>query len=479
MRLRLALFFTASAAAIGSAQPSKPPPPERPTAPAAPMGPGDADLAGFDRDLDALFASNGLTSEQAAVRARTASPAVRRSAAEVEAAFAEAATAELARVPQIGGKLSYTRNSELAPLSFGTFSLEIPTNNYGANAQITIPLSDYLVRYPKLIGAADLGVEAAKASKANATVLASQEARLSYYEWLRSRLQVVIAQRQLVQVDATLKQVQALAEVQRLSKADLLRVESQKAQAEQTLDQLTRLSELREEQLRLLIGAKAEEPLVIGEDIRTNIETPAPTSLDNALKQATSLRLDIRALNKGIAAKTKQRQAELAGELPRLSAFALVDYANPNQRIFPLQEEFNLTWSAGLQLTWTLNEALIANAARRRIAAETDELRADYETLLRGTRLQILSAQQAVVLALGAMQTSQKGLAAAEEGYRVRKALLAAERATAVELVDSETDLTRARIASLNARVDLRVALVQLRHALGDDAAASGGHGKH
>jgi outer membrane protein len=66
--------------------------------------------------------------------------------------------------------------------------------------------------------------------------------------------------------------------------------------------------------------------------------------------------------------------------------------------------------------------------------------------------------------------TSQKGLAAAEESYRVRQALLAAQRATAVELVDAETELTRARITSLNARIDLRVAMAQLSHAVGNDA---------
>jgi outer membrane protein len=66
--------------------------------------------------------------------------------------------------------------------------------------------------------------------------------------------------------------------------------------------------------------------------------------------------------------------------------------------------------------------------------------------------------------------TSMKGLSASEEGYRVRRELLNADRATAVELVDAETDLTRARIAAINARVDLRVAIAQLRHALGQDA---------
>jgi len=73
------------------------------------------------------------------------------------------------------------------------------------------------------------------------------------------------------------------------------------------------------------------------------------------------------------------------------------------------------------------------------------------------------------VIAAHALLTSQKGLAAAEESYRVRKELLNADRATALELVDAETELTRSRITALNARVDLRVARSQLDHALGND----------
>jgi outer membrane protein TolC len=188
--------------------------------------------------------------------------------------------------------------------------------------------------------------------------------------------------------------------------------------------------------------------------------------MDTAKRQ----RLEFQAIDTGIAAKQRQRDAELASSLPRLSAFGVADYADPNQRVFPQVDEFKFTWQVGAQLTWTFNDALIAETTKRRLAAEANELRADRQNLENGTRLEVLSAQQAVALAQHALATTQKGLAAAEESYRVRRELLNAERATAVELVDAETELTRARIAALNARVDLRVAQAQLDHALGNDA---------
>lgn len=438
---------------------------------AQPRPPVSEDMAAFERELDAMFVKGGLTADQAAARASKVSPTVRRHIAEVDAAIASAQAAELARVPQIGGKLSYTRLSAVDPIVFSPTAppFEIPVNSSLAEAQLVVPISDYVLRFPKLIDAAKAGTEAARTSKQSSEINAGQEARLAYYEWLRAKLQVLIAQRQHSQVQAVLRQVRALAEVQRLSRADLMRVESQEAEAQQVVAQLQNLEALREEQLRLLIGAGPGETLGAGEDVRAELAAPAPAALDVLLGKATSRRLEFRVLDTGIDAKEKQRDSEKASRLPRLSVFAVADYASPNQRIFPLKDEFNFTWSAGVQLTWALNDTLLAQTTLDRLAAETEELRADRENLLRGTRIEILAAQQAVLLAQQSLATSQKGLAAAEEGYRVRRELLNAERATAVELVDAETDLTRARIAALNARVDLRVALAQLSHALGDD----------
>ncbi len=436
-------------------------------------GPID-DLAGFDKDLDALFVQGGITADQVAARAARVSPTVRRKVAEVEAAIAEGEAAELQRVPQVTAKVSYTRLSPLAPINLGSFMgqafiIQFLNNSYLAESTAVIPLSDYVLRYPKLIEAAKLGEDVAKVSRRSSEVDAGEEARLAYYEWLRAKLQVLIAQRQLIQVHSTVVQFQALADAQRLSKADLLRVESQEAEAEQTIDQLKNISALREEQLRLLIGATEAEPLAIGEDVRRDFAVAAGSPLDELMGQARQKRFDFKVLDLGIKAKDKQREAEKAAYYPKLSAVGVVDYADPNPRVFPQSDTFTFTWSVGAQITWTLGDALTEKTTNRRLLAETNELRADRENLERGARIEVLTAQQAVSLAQHALQTTAKGLAATEESYRVRRELLAADRATAVELVDAETDLTRARIAALNARVDLRVAVTQLAHAVGND----------
>jgi outer membrane protein TolC len=66
------------------------------------------------------------------------------------------------------------------------------------------------------------------------------------------------------------------------------------------------------------------------------------------------------------------------------------------------------------------------------------------------------------------LSASGRGLAAAEESYRVRQALFAEGRATSVELTDAETDLVRARLAAVDARIDAGLARVRLQRATGE-----------
>jgi outer membrane protein TolC len=463
------LFLTAIAAPA-IAQPAAPAQP--PAGPAT--GQSDDDLAAFDRDVNALFQPGGLTSDQAAARAASASPDVKHRLAEVAAAMAQREQAELLQIPTLRASAVATKLSSIPsialPLAGQVFEIQFLSHDYALQSSLIVPLSDYVYRFPKLVASARDNEGVARLSRKSAEIDAGETARLAYYEWVRARLQVLIARRQLAQVQITERQEQALADAQRVSKADLMRVQSQEAEAEQTVDQLNEIAQLREEQLRLYIGAGDTEPLALGEDIRGDLGPASePQALDAAVQQASKQRLDVKQLEAGIVAKTHQYEAERANGFPKLAAVGSVDDENPNPRFFPQTDAFKFTWTLGIQLTWQLSDTLIAETNRKRMVAEADELVADRENVLRGARIEILQAQQAVELAQRDLVTTAKGLAAAEESYRVRRELLNADRATAVELVDAQTDLTRARISALNARVDLRVALAQLTHALGND----------
>ncbi len=351
---------------------------------------------------------------------------MRRKVAELGVAIVARENTSLQRVPFVQAKASYTRLSYIAPFVIAipgivNIPLQFLQNSYDSLITTTVPLSDYIVRYPRLMNQATWNVEAARTSQLSTAVNAGEDARLAFYEWLRARLQTLVARRQLTNVKATLAQAQALADAQRLSKADLLRIESQEAEAEQTIDQLQNLETLREEQLRLLIGATDSEPLAIAEDIRGDIAAPGSMALDDLVRHASERRLDLKAIDQSLVAKQAQYDAVQTDLYPKLSAFATVEDARPNQRVFPQLDEFKLTWLAGVQVVWTLGDTLTAKTTRERVHAEAAELQADRDNIIKGQRIEILSAQQAVSLAVHSLSTTQKGLAAAEESYRVRR----------------------------------------------------------
>lgn len=401
-------------------------------------------------DDDTLFVAGGLTAGEVAARARASSPAVWRKLAELDAAAADVTAATDQRIPRLSLSLSYTRLSRTEP-----------RDAYAAEAQVVVPVSDHFLRFPTAIRAARLAKQATALDTRATQADVANRALHAYYEWARARLRLQVAARELAQVHAAVVQMRSLVAVQRLARAELMRIEAQEAETEQAHARLRDLVMLREQALRLQIGAGPDETLTLGEDLRAELSAPA---FDQASRRA-----DVRAVAAAVEATEQRAALARASALPQLSAFATGDYARPNVAALPPEDRFSPSWSAGVQLTWSLPELLASRTSSRRLAAEARALRADRTALEREAQLELVSARQGVELAQLALVTSRKGLIAAEETYRVRSALIAAERATAVELVDAQTTLTRARIAVLDAHIDLRIAIADLGHALGTD----------
>jgi outer membrane protein TolC len=183
--------------------------------------------------------------------------------------------------------------------------------------------------------------------------------------------------------------------------------------------------------------------------------------------EAVRSRPELAALSAEVRAQLARASVERAAYVPRLDAFANAQYSNPNSRVFPQTDEFRGSWDAGLQLTWVISDAASAGARSRGAEANARAAEQRRAELVDAIRIDVLDADQAVREARVAQETSARGLAAAEESYRARRMLYQNGRATTVELLDAETDLTRARLDALGAFIDARVAAVRLAYAVG------------
>jgi outer membrane protein TolC len=213
----------------------------------------------------------------------------------------------------------------------------------------------------------------------------------------------------------------------------------------------------------------------VGETVVGEQPTVAGTENLAALwSEAGAARLETKALQQTSDALREQAKVARAGNLPRLDAFGDAIYANPNQRIFPLENAFRATWDVGVQLTYSPNDIALAGASGKNLDARASSLISQREALEDGIRIEVTQARNALREAQATIESTAQGLAAAEEGYRVRRSLFRNGRATAVELTDAETDLTRSRLEAINARIDARIAKVRLEHAVGRDIVALG-----
>ncbi len=448
----------------------------------------------FEKRLDSeLGAADGLTSRELARRALETSFDVGARRQELLAAAAEADRALLGYLPELTVSASYTRLSDLGTENLGdvvvapgqpqgalpanvqlaNFPIEITgvLNQYALQANLLVPISDYFLRVAPARGAAELTERAAADNVDAARARVATDARVAYYSWVRAKLGVAVAEQALDDAKAHLADSRVATQAGAASIADVLRLESQVARGELYLVSSKSLAAVAEEQVRAQLHDKNERAMAIGEDVReASSERSADSQvahLPELIRQAYQDRPELEALNDNALALLWRARVERAGYGPRLDALAGATYANPNPREFPPKDEFRGTWQAGVRLSWNITDVPASRLRAHATEARSAAAMSDRAALMDRIRVEVRSAAQAVDDSRVALDATQRSQDAAEESYRVRRLSYQNGRATNVDLLDAETDLTRARLERLNAEVDARVAQVRLDYAVG------------
>jgi outer membrane protein TolC len=302
------------------------------------------------------------------------------------------------------------------------------------------------------------------------TLQVASDAKIAFLNWVRARGQVVVMTQAVAQTKAHVGDAKVALAAGIVARADVLRIEAQVASTEQTKAEAEAFERVAAEQLRIVIKAPEGEPLSLGVDVLgAEPSAMGPDSLDALQKQALARRLEIRALDETLYSLRNVVAVTRAGYAPRVDAVANVTYANPNQRIFPQREEWRATWDAGVRLTWTINDTFSTLAAVSEAKARADQVAEQKGLLMEGLRLEVTSAYSDLLKARASIEAADRGLVAAEETLRVRQLMFRAGKATTTDLLDAESETTRARLRRIDARVGLLAAQTRLTHATGRD----------
>jgi outer membrane protein TolC len=288
---------------------------------------------------------------------------------------------------------------------------------------------------------------------------------VAYYQWVRARSVIDVAKAALKDQQAHLADVATLRAAGMATEADVLQREAAVASAELQLASTERLATLAEAQLRLIIGANADERLLIGE--RLDVATPESATAELPQRATPSRRCELAALTAASQAEQRAATAEAAAGLPSLVLLGQALYANPNPRYVPPEEKWLGTWAVGAQLTWSPNDWFTGAAAARGAEARAAEHEARRREVEQAITLEITDASTELSTARTALKTADRQLAAASRALENAREAFRAGRFTSTALSDIETEVTRARLARLNARADYRIARVRLAAALG------------
>ncbi|HEX6271846.1 MAG TPA: TolC family protein [Polyangiaceae bacterium] len=492
----IAATFAASAALAQPPPPATAPPAPATTPPAPAAEPTkSAALQRLEEQLSGLGrGQGGLTADQVAHRTLVASPTLEARKRATEASAATVSQAKANYVPILNLSANYTRLSDIDSPSLGSLvatnatpgvplnpatdplipvELQFPiiVDNYTLAARLTVPISDYFLRVGPGVASANRAHEASRFQAAATRNDLVYNARVAYYDWVRSQANELIAQQALDQATGHYTDSKNSFEAGLVSKADVLRFDTEVKGAQLRLERDKHRVELAVIRLGVLMGDRPGTRYRVGEDIFA----PAPELdylplPDVAYSEALAKRPELKALERTESALREQIKVARAANYPRLDAQASAMYANPNPRYFPQSDEFRGTWEAGATLSWTPTDIAGAQAETSVIEAQALEVAANRRAFLENLRLDVNQVLRVAAEARFEIGVAREAVASAEEGYRVRRELFRAGRATTVEVTDAETVLTQARFALVNAHVGARVALAGLRHALGRDA---------
>jgi outer membrane protein len=435
-----------------------------------------------------------LTAASSADRAVRASYEAAAARSAQGAAQARVDQASYAFLPKVSVSARYTRLSDFTPsplfpfaiaatdapagavspptVSTGPVSIAPILDNYVLDATLTLPVSDYVLRLARGLSAAKHGRDAAEWETVVTDSRARLSGRIAFYEWLRTNASVDAAKQSVAEQRAHLTDVTHQVSQGNASRADALRVDSAVASAEATLAEADAQQATAETQLRTLLHLSESVSLTTHDAVNAPLE-PVPRNRVEWLSEAYRTRAELRGLEAAESAARAQASVARATYLPTVGAFANATYANPNPRYFPPEAAWQATWAIGVSATWTPTDIPGAHASASEADARGDALIARRNALRDALAVEIAQYFESVRAADAKVVATDKQLESASEAHRVTRSLFANARATTSNVLDAETDLARARLAWVNARVDALVARARLEHAAGRDQHAT------
>ena len=331
-------------------------------------------------------------------------------------------------------------------------------------SQVTItlaqPISGLLVLH-KLIGLERAGLGVAREEQARARLDTASRASEAYLRLLQARALEQIAAKSVTQVEAQLQRATVLEKAGALGMVDVLRLTSARDNARQALLRARTGNTVAQAALVLALDLPAGTPLDVVDDLP---DPPTPLVLDERQASALALRErpELAAARQRIDQARGGRSVAKAALLPSILAVATYQNTQGQATFQPKQ-----AWFVGATLSWDLwdwgknwNGVKEADAKARQAEIGARSLSEQVAFDAQRRLLEARSAFETIAVARSALQ-------AAEEAYRIQSVRYAEGAATTTDLIDAETDVSRARSGYTQSRYEFFLAQAAVARSVG------------
>ncbi|NEO85835.1 MAG: TolC family protein [Spirulina sp. SIO3F2] len=420
-----------------------------------------------EADEVAIDITQPITLEQALALARRNNQDLQSARLNLERAYAVLKEARAGLFPSVDGTVSLSRTNSA--------STEISNRRAGAlstalgNDATTDTLNAQLaVSYDILDG----GQTSAEIRSAKHSLRFSQleveelteeihlAAAQDYYALQEADQQVVIETAAVEQAQQTLRDAELLLKAGLGTRFDVIRAKVELANSDQDLTQARANQAIARRGLVRTLGLGQQVEVTTADEVRPVEPWALPLEETIVLAYRNRAELEQRLIEREI--EEEQRQIALATLRPRLNLFATYDILD----ILDDDIDGSSGYSVGAQVTWNFFDGGAARARKRQAEIDLELAEVAFEQERNTIRLEVEDAYYNFTANQKNIKTAATAVQLAEESLRLARLRFQAGVGTQTDVIDAQTELTRAKGNLLTAIITYNNSIASLRRAV-------------
>jgi outer membrane protein len=410
-------------------------------------------------------AKHVVTLDEAVQSARAHQPQLQQAQASTRAATARADQSRAGLLPQLGASGSVQRSggpvhiTTLAPGGGTTsFTRDVSSTTWSGTISAEQVLFDPGTFYRWR--SAGSSAEAQRQTEGTTRLDVVSGVRAAYFAARADRDLARVARDTVTNDQAHLSQAQAFVDVGTQAPIAVASARAALASAQLALIQAENGYANAKTQLAQAMGLEAWDDFDVGDD--TLPAVPGEDgALDALLGEAMAARPELASLSAQVKAEQAARTAARTGYLPTVSARATYGASGPHIN------DTDQSWTAGLNLSWSLFDGGLTRARVQEAEANLDGLRAQETALRTSIRVALEQAFLGVRAARSSVQAATEAEASAREQLRLAEGRFQAGAGSIIELGDAQVTLSNAAAQRVQAEYNLSAARAALLRSLG------------